>query len=163
MPLDPKQQPPYYGPGTTPQRQIRIIKSLVTQYTTAATHKYTEYTVPANTITKSGEGISIELHVNYVTVVGGAQIYVKWNGVALVSAAMSNTGLSKLKFTILYNAATTAITLMESYLPTLVNQYFLATGQDWTIDNTIEIGIVNVSTDTTQALASKIEAIFSQQ
>lgn len=161
MPIQTQNTPPYYRPISTPLNQLYQNKSGVEEFTTAGLHPYATYTIPANSITQSGQGFTITMVVNYVTVVAGARIYVKLNGIAIQDLAMSGTGLNTVIYTILYNTNTTAVTLAEGYVTSLLRQYALATGIDWTINNVLEIGINNIGTDTTQGLASTGKNLFS--
>ena len=63
MPLDPKQQPPYYTPGTPGTINNKYTR-LNAQYTAVQTSGTTEtdlytYTLPANSLTTNGDGILI--------------------------------------------------------------------------------------------------------
>lgn len=76
MPLDPKQQPPYYTPGTTPTPPTSgSYTELNTQFNAVQTSGTTEtdlylYTLPPNTLTQNNDRLLITF--NYLLSVSGA-------------------------------------------------------------------------------------------
>lgn len=57
MPLDPKQQPPYYRPGTTTGTPFQTIHTQTTIQESSGTSQTTTaaYEIPANTLTQDGD------------------------------------------------------------------------------------------------------------
>lgn len=157
------QKPPYYENVQAVKNLIQT-KSTLTTVPTAETATYDTFTIPKNTINKTGYGIQIELWVNVVTLANNPRVLINWNGVNIQAPSLAATGLNKIVYTIMWQATDKASTMLEGYSgTTLIRQFNTATGRDWTIDNDIEIQLSSAAGDEQQAIAIVTKTISPTQ
>lgn len=153
------EKPPYYETKPSNTNVIKTKSDLLVPLN-GETLLYMDYTIPKNTMNKSGYGLQIDIWQNVTSSVASPRILINWNGATVQSPSLGNVGLNKLQYTIFYNDTAVAIQLLEGYAgSSLIRQYGLLGGRDWTIDNLIEIKIENTDA-VTQLIAATIKTIF---
>ena len=147
MPLDPKQQPPYYTPGTTPTppgangNYTRIYTSFGTNQTsgTSETDIYT-FTLPANSLNTIGDSLLIEYLA--ITNTGSNSHITRFYFDTVQQLAYDYTVENYLKWLLKITRNTNTSVLID-IIPIQQGNYQIQTEQQETVDftNTIPLKI----------------------
>lgn len=119
MPLDPKQQPPYYTPGTQGLNTNKYTR-INTQLTTVQTSGTTEtdlylYTIPANTLINDGDLLKITFVAVQNTPAESHEQRFYFNGTQQFNMDEELNTYTIIEITILKKASTTALMQFQGY------------------------------------------------
>lgn len=155
-------KPPYYESVAQKQIQLSQSKTDLIVVPNGETIIYDTYTIPGNTIKKSGDGLLIQLWANATVITAQAHLLINCNNINIAGAAITNPHIQIIEFYYLYQDEDTATGILQGVIDNGFNlrQLNILTGRDWTVDQLMEIKIQNVN-GAISGLASRVQNIFS--